>query len=99
MDKRTLEALKASIEKWEKNATVERNTEALVGAISCPLCKLFMDSCCRGCPVMERTGKPACDDTPYDDAVEALDVFLPAFHEAARAEVEFLKSLLPEGEQ
>jgi hypothetical protein len=68
MKSETLEALQKSIIKWEKRAD---------GCYSdtndyCPLCELFNPhrikadySDCRGCPVMESTGKEFCHDTPY----------------------------------
>jgi hypothetical protein len=103
MNNKTLEALQASIEKWEQNAEVENLSQALMGAGNCPLCVLFnnhdraYNSFCKGCPVFESTGYKYCEGTPYmaaQDADESYDV--SAFRAAARKEVKFLKSLLPE---
>src|SRR3990167_7710473 len=61
---------------------------------------------CRGCPVMEKTGQTNCFDTPWMGAVKAYDrwrsysesenvPFKQKWVLAARAELTFLKSLLP----
>ena len=104
MDAKTLEALKASIAKWERNAEADRATSYRTSPSDCPLCDLFFREECQGCPVSERTGRSKCDGTPYDDAHRAKvrwywGVFSEAeqyAHAAARDEVAFLKSLLPE---
>lgn len=100
MDERTLEALKASIAKWERNAQVDYLSDAKVNGSDCPLCGLFVDDDCIGCPVHEST-RNSCHGTPYDEAwlQKSLRHNLEAFRKAALAEVEFLKSLLPEGER
>jgi hypothetical protein len=104
MDARTLEALKASIEHWRENENAERLMEVDFGSSSCPLCQLFFDGSnkkrtCRGCPVMTSTGRIYCSGTPYREVQEAFffDTFT-AFKLAARAEREFLESLLPKEE-
>lgn len=101
MDERTLTALKESIAKWERNAKAESVDDMTLGWRQCPLCLFFFGSGCRGCPVRERTGFGYCMNTPYEN-------FDPFEHDDddqghiargfARQEVEFLKSLLPEGE-
>lgn len=112
MDARTLEALKASIAKWERNAVAEMPREANVFADSCPLCALFNypdddddeSKECIGCPVMMRTGRKECGGSPWDRACGALQGWKKGvadaeeFHSAARVEVSFLKSLLPSDE-
>jgi hypothetical protein len=107
MDAKTLEALQASIEKWERNAVAERSSEYATHWTQCPLCLLFNhdvvpnDQRCRKCPVYERTGQRFCEDSPYEDAVTARNNWRYgegtkiAAHEATRAEVVFLESLLP----
>lgn len=63
---------------------------------------------CIGCPVMERTGRSRCRSTPYSAAenhfVHSADKTgktgktgrqTPEFRAAAKAELEFLRSLLP----
>lgn len=63
---------------------------------------------CEGCPVSESTGRPYCVGTPYYVANTASDAWYYCYqegsaesyklaaHKAARDEVEFLKSLLPQ---
>jgi hypothetical protein len=103
MDAKTLKALKASIAKWERNVAAETPRDALTGSDDCPLCALFFRSNCNGCPVEDRTGKPVCRDTPYEFADRMLwqweyfDGSRERWQSAAQAEVDFLKSLLPEG--
>lgn len=63
---------------------------------------------CRGCPVFEHTSFPGCTGTPYHDAhisgmqwkynsydPDSYDRHKAAFHRAAQAELDFLRSLLP----
>ena len=64
---------------------------------------------CAGCPVKERTGKPRCRGTPYDkfefllsDVEDEENVVYQAWTrltKAAKEELEFLESLLPEEEK
>jgi hypothetical protein len=69
------------------------------------------DGICGGCPVFERSGEDNCRKTPYGavrvarydwyDAINAANRkatarAIAAFQTAARDEVAFLKSLLPE---
>lgn len=84
MDDRTKEALEGSIKKWEgivDGTIIDR------GQDNCPLCQLFFENSCRGCPVSIRSGKRFCRNTPYDDydVTESQD--------AAEAELDFLISL------
>lgn len=113
MDEQTHKALIASIEKWERNAEAETPEEYLIGTRDCALCALFWKGDCAGCPVSEASGELYCNGTPYLEAdhaekmwVQALNVPFDeaaithrrnAAHAAARKEVDFLKSLLPEG--
>ncbi|MGB1215068.1 MAG: hypothetical protein ACPG4X_17000 [Pikeienuella sp.] len=106
MDERTLQALKDSIAKWEKNARVRKVENATVRVSDCPLCLMFHSRFfglgCRGCPVSEATDQIECDGTPYEEANNRLYQWRDdscdgkPFRAAARAEVDFLKSLLPE---
>lgn len=101
MDARTLEALKASIEKWERNARVRSPQNYRLQASDCPLCDLFFNKACIGCPVMIETGADCCDNSPYRSAVLAHRRWMNGegtvqqARAAAREEVAFLKSLLP----
>lgn len=105
MDAKTLTALRQSIEKWERNAVAETPEDFTTGRSACALCGLFWGGGCEGCPVREATGRQSCYGSPYDDADMARDEWLDAptdtalrdaAHIAARAEAEFLRSLLPE---
>lgn len=74
---------------------------------NCPLCQLFIENDCKGCPVSDRTGEGGCEGSPYRDWLAATyyDVAIhgqraqnrqnPEALEAAKAELAFLKSLLP----
>jgi len=97
MDAKTLKALRKSIAKWEKNTRIRKIGNAKTDARDCPLCELYLDDACDECPVSEKTKHIGCYGTPY---IVALDAYmfdeLPAFRKAAKAEVVFLKSLLPE---
>lgn len=99
MDAKTLEALKASIEKWERNAAVATLAEANIYSSSCPLCDLYLrlaDDDCSGCPVSARTREGGCEGSPWEVAYLTRRAGnLDAFKVAAREEVAFLKSLLP----
>jgi hypothetical protein len=110
MDDRTLEALKASIAKWERNAVAETPEDVRVGGRECPLCVLFNEylrganrARCVGCPVADHAGIDGCLNTPYGRAEDAHDDWKITdaaadeanFKHAARAELAFLKSLLP----
>lgn len=106
MDDRTLTALRGSIAKWE--GIVERGRLTMVAILwsSCPLCVTFNNHNkdnqypCRGCPVYENTGATGCKKTPYVAAEYAYhEEDKDAFLKAAREEVAFLRSLLPEGER
>lgn len=95
METTTLNALKASIEKWKD---IRDGNEIYAGPSNCPLCELFYwYKGCEGCPIRTHTKKRACRDTPIDEweereieqAVTAEDAAL------AQKEIDFLKSLLP----
>lgn len=95
----TAKALRASIEAWEKKLAEVDPDNILIGSDVCPLCQLYDDDDCCGCPVMEETGLSGCRGTPFREADKALDAWIkdatkrPAFLRAAQAEIEFLKSL------
>jgi hypothetical protein len=93
MDAATLEALKGSIAKWEG---IVAGTTRDDGADNCPLCALFntddydrIENACEGCPVQKSAGIGFCMQTPYY-AYRHLKTT-----EAAQAELDFLRSLLP----
>lgn len=96
MTEKALQALKESIEHWEKNVNDPDN--ATLGLKHCSLCVTFFYhktqvERCIGCPVHEKTGKPYCANTPYTVAAELEG--RDGFVEAAQEELDYLKSLLP----
>ncbi len=103
MDDRTRAALEESIKHWEENAAAETPEGVSTGAENCPLCYLFFDANCQGCPVRRKTGEAACTGSPYNEAYFALHDWAKdgksrdIYRMAAQAEVDFLRSLLPTG--
>ena len=104
MKKKMRKALEASIEKWERNASVATAAQlsnVALNGLNCPLCVACgmtedRQSECSKCPVMQHTGEYWCDKTPYYaclDAKRSSD--LNSFRHHAQLEVDFLKSLLP----
>ena len=104
MDASTLSALRGSIRKWEK-IVAQKGVDR--GVDNCPLCDLFYQGACIGCPVMEKTGLDSCDGSPYEDwcyhhcshgsgMFDDLFADQPCCVEHAKAELEFLKSLMPQ---
>ena len=105
MDARTRTALEASIQHWADNVNAEWPDRASTDGDDCALCDAFYDDNCEGCPVSAATGEANCRDTPYGDALVSLnwwrshpsrDEATAEWRKAARAELDFLKSLLPE---
>lgn len=92
MDERTLAALKGSIEKWEK---IVAGTGLDKGPDNCPLCQLFYQDDCRGCPVYDFTGQIWCRGSPNEWYSQTEDGSA-AEKSAAQAELDFLRSLLPD---
>ena len=97
MSPETLTALQASIKHWEKNSQIESIDDAKCGTSHCALCQRFYHKGCYGCPIAAKTGRDSCDGTPYVKANTAYNQEdLVAFKKAAQAEIEFLRSLLPQ---
>jgi hypothetical protein len=112
MDKQTLKALKGAIKKWH---TVAYHGGIDKGRDNCPLCILtdrrnpkygyFWD--CKGCLIQKHTGKNDCSDTPYvrwnriafDKNPAGFTAVTDVQKRAAEEELEFLVTLLPEGEE
>ena len=106
MDEPTLNALKESIEHWQRLVDIQNNPNERPRSTDCALCKMFLTThCgmgdCTGCPVMMKTGEHFCQSTPYRQAhsmyIERLNgtATTEDFVKAAKLELEFLKSLLP----
>lgn len=101
MEAKTLRALRGSIAKWKGILADGRQDN---GVQDCPLCGLFHNNNCHGCPVRHSTGEPNCGNTPYAEwaKVQAKDKTMdhattPATLHAAYKELTFLRGLLPEG--
>lgn len=104
-DKRTAEALEASIRHWEENVAAEIPQQAGTSADDCALCDEFHPEnsdekgCCEGCPVFKRTGQKWCAGTPFHEAHHALNSWLrkggspKVWKRAAQKELDFLVSL------
>ena len=110
MNDAMLEALKASIAKWEDNAKVSHILDAKVLGDTCALCieaerqknlDGVYENNCTYCPIQDATGESECADTPWSRAYNAYVLCrdkctpLSDFHAAAALEVSFLSSLLP----
>ena len=98
MDAETLDALDASIERWDEIAA-NGDYSTPLGCNFCPLCALHREADCRSCPVFEVTGYEACLGTPYHDVVNVRRAVgtVEHFRQAAAAEALFLRSLRPIG--
>lgn len=99
MTDKTLEALKGSIAKWK---TIVKGIGIDQGPNNCPLCDLFYEDRCEGCPVSDKTGRDACSGTPYTPwanqahySNDGYEVRTDKHKALAQAELDFLKSLLP----
>lgn len=106
MEPDTLQALEESIKKWEE---IAKGTGEDKGTDNCALCDLFWHEDCHGCPVMEKSGEIWCRNTPYQPwhnqmqrkqspgAGNGYKAETEQHRRLAQMEVDFLKSLLPEG--
>jgi hypothetical protein len=104
MDAETLAALKASIQHWQENVEAKTPAEASIKASDCALCQRF--AACNGCPVAVATERSGCAGTPYLTAYYAFKLWEAwpddkadaDWRQAAQAELDFLISILPDGE-
>lgn len=105
MDAKTLQALRESIEHWERLAGGNAMPGEWIYTTDCALCKMFLapygddDDACLGCPVMTHTGKQFCYNTPWLAACvqfQAIGINSEQFKVAAGVQLQFLKSLLPD---
>lgn len=78
MTDETLIALDRSVVRWRRIAAVTDLSE--VGLDDpCPLCLLFRDGGCKGCPIADMTGQTGCKGTNHRAALDAyLDAGLKA---------------------
>lgn len=97
MDKKTLEA---SITEWERKRIAQY--PGGVNSNYCPLCDLYGNDGCLGCPIYD-AGFEGCKDTPWFMTRIKLSnwglepnnpTFYQEWKDAAQAEIDFLKSLL-----
>lgn len=106
MNRKTLSALKKSIKHWERNVLAKTPGKTSTGNEQCALCALFLNQSesCQGCPVALKTGKPYCYGSPYEKAACERNFWYfrlgnlkakERWHLAAKAELAFLRSLLP----
>ena len=108
MNRKTLTALKKSIKHWEENVAAETAWDASTRASECALCAIFLyngtQTRCTGCPVREKTKRSYCNRSPYTKAHEAFSGWFRSpnspeakkrWSVAAKAELTFLRSLLP----
>lgn len=65
----TLKALQGSIAKWERVVAEGKDG---TNWMDCPLCGLFYNKNCIGCPVRERTGMGLCSGSPFDEYADLL---------------------------
>lgn len=112
MDKRTLAALRGSIQKWILILLGESEDR---GTMNCPLCQEFLEQPdrpgCRACPVCDDTDDHhGCRHTPYEAWVDhhaethwGVDgwrdgnrIQCPECVRLAELELAFLRSLCPE---
>lgn len=79
MDAKTLEALKASIAKWERNAEARSPDAVRFDLADCPLCQVFHPYFggpdCAGCPVND-AGHWRCGGSPYDAVDGAINAWM-----------------------
>lgn len=109
MDRRTHEALLASIAHWKRNAADPDRTRYT--ARDCPLCQIYNPPLsarspaaldCAGCPVYVATGDAQCRKTPLNDARVYIDAYRRAgclrrdAVAACQAFIVFLEALLPD---
>lgn len=92
------EAHYQSILKWQENARCTDIEKAQTGQLTCPLCDMFYDQQCVGCPVAEETGQVMCKGTTYSEAHRARKAVregapMSTFTEPAKAYLEFLEML------
>lgn len=100
MKSETLTALKGSIKKWKdivSNEGIDHRGD------NCPLCKLFAYRlpACSGCPVKAKTGHAGCEGSPWVEwsipqpLMGTWIANTPERMRLAKAELKFLRSLLP----
>lgn len=95
MDEKTIRATQGAWRKWDKIAKGKATNGV---ARDCPLCALFLDNGCSGCPIKAATGKASCQGTPnaaYVVLERVIGPDHPAARDAAYAFRNFINLLLP----
>lgn len=103
-----LEALKASIRKWQ---SILRGSSYDFGISGCELCTRFRyasSTDCEACPVKQASGRANCANTPYANWYKHQSIYhdrhkFPKFiwlgcnecEQIVLSEIAYLKSLLP----
>ena len=87
-------ALRGSIRKWVK---IVNGTGTDEGASNCPCCLKWNNihneyDECKGCPIMEFTGKSGCKDTPHELYID-FSVPVSENQELAISELNFLRAI------
>ena len=114
MKKEILEALKQSIKKWKLIVEEKGNDSGVGDCALCALFN-YGCNCSDGCPVCSEVGIPGCVETPYekwgDHHTQTVDhtnyvhglmcrwIECDKCKSLAIEELNFLRSLLPEGER
>jgi hypothetical protein len=93
------EAIEKAISKWRENAKGFAASELLIGIENCPLCDLYYEKGCKGCPVVSTTGETECRKTPIAGLDDAFLKMLAEdddsdFKQVSQEMVEFLETLL-----
>lgn len=71
-------ALDRSVQRWQRIAKAKDLSEVGIDE-PCPLCLLFREGGCKGCPIADMTGKTGCKGTNHQAAIDAyLDAGIKA---------------------
>lgn len=100
MNKLTRNDLEGSIRHWSRMARGKRNFYEGHLSDSCALCRRFLEQDCVGCPIFKDTGARNCENKYWSACNSAWrnnnrDYDSPAFKDAAKEFLVYLKSLRP----
>lgn len=106
MKPEVLEAIRGSVAKWEG---IVNGSGVDEGVDNCPLCAMFYEGNCDGCPVRAKTKLSGCKNTPIEvwrqlwlthfrKDQRRFYAETPISLEIAKAVVQFLKNLLEDYE-
>ena len=102
MNTEECQALQDSILHWEKNLAQTLFMEVDCSPKGCAVCVLNGYHC-NTCIIYKATGQLCCRGTPYESIAQIMTFHYfdsatplpPAYYDACRAEIAFLKSLIP----